>query len=270
MDACCLSWCLARSVKTTGSYYTRPELVHELIKSALDPVIEQRLQGLTSPQQQEQALLRLTVCDPACGSGHFLLAAARRIGRELAKVRSGEEQPSPHAFRIAVRDVIAHCIYGVDLNPLAVDLCKLALWIEGHAAGLPLSFLDHHIKYGNSLIGTTQALIEAGLPDDLFKPVTGDDSKIAAFLKKRNKQERLAWEQSQAVQGSLFDLFETPDYAQLVKGQREVEALPDTTVQAVRTKHQRYQQVQEQAAERFRLFDLWTARFFYCVYQSVG
>src|SRR5215212_1119106 len=109
--------------KTTGSYYTRPELVQELIKSALVPVIEDRLKGAVD---KEQALLSITVCDPACGSGHFLLAAARRLGQELAKVRSGEEQPGPAQFRRAVRDVIAHCIYGVDLNPLAVDLCKLA------------------------------------------------------------------------------------------------------------------------------------------------
>ncbi|MEJ5276424.1 MAG: hypothetical protein WHU94_10985, partial [Thermogemmata sp.] len=72
----------------------------------------------------QHALLSLRVLDPACGSGHFLLAAARRLGRELARIRTGEDEPSPDAIREAVREVITHCIYGVDKNPLAVDLCK--------------------------------------------------------------------------------------------------------------------------------------------------
>ena len=74
----------------------------------------------------EAALLSLRVADVACGSGHILLAAARRIGQELAVVRTGEDQPSPLARPTAVRDVIRHCIYGVDLKPLAVERCKLA------------------------------------------------------------------------------------------------------------------------------------------------
>lgn len=70
--------------KTTGSYYTPPELVGQLIKSALEPVIADRLKEVKTQPEQEAALLSLRVCDPACGSGHFLLAAARRIGKELA------------------------------------------------------------------------------------------------------------------------------------------------------------------------------------------
>jgi SAM-dependent methyltransferase len=96
---------------------------------------------------------RLRVADISCGSGHILLAAARRIATELAIVRTGEEQPSPAAYREAVRDVIRECIYGVDLNPLAVELCKVALWLEAHVPGEPLNFLDHHIKCGNAIVG---------------------------------------------------------------------------------------------------------------------
>jgi hypothetical protein len=138
--------------KTTGSYYTPPELVAQLIKSALEPVIAEKLRESEKGKLGE-ALLSLKVCDPACGSGHFLLAAARRIGKELAIIRTGEPQPAPEALRQAIRDVVQHCIYGVDLNPLAVDLCKVALWIEGFCKGLPLNFLDHRIKCGNSLVG---------------------------------------------------------------------------------------------------------------------
>ena len=138
--------------KQTGSYYTPPELVHELIDSALVPVIEDRLAAAKTSESKEGTLLALRVCDPASGSGHFLLAAARRIAHELAKVRTGEEEPGLVQYRAAIRDVVRNCIYAVDKNPLAVDLCKVALWIEGHAAGLPLGFLDHHIKCGDSLV----------------------------------------------------------------------------------------------------------------------
>ena len=95
--------------KTTGSYYTPRELVTELIKSALEPVVEERLAAAKTPGDKERALLDLRVCDPAAGSGHFLLAAARRLGRELARVRTGEAEPPPSHYRRAVRDVVRHC-----------------------------------------------------------------------------------------------------------------------------------------------------------------
>jgi hypothetical protein len=118
--------------KTTGSYYTPSELVQELIKSALEPVVERALTSASSTEDKLKALLDLKICDPACGSGHFLLAAARRIGKEVARLRTGESEPAPTQVREGVREAIRQCIYGVDLNPLAVDLCKLALWLEGH------------------------------------------------------------------------------------------------------------------------------------------
>jgi len=244
--------------KTTGSYYTRPELVQELIKSALVPVIEDRLKGA---MDKEKALLAITVCDPACGSGHFLLAAARRIGRELAKVRSGEEQPTPAQFRRAVRDVIQHCIYGVDLNPLAVDLCKLALWIEGHNAGMPLSFLDHHIKQGNSLIGATRALVAQGIPDDAYKAVTGDDKTTASSIKKRNKAERERY-LSGYDQRSLFEAHTDDGGAALADALRQLDDMSSGSVAEVRAKAARYRQVRAEAEAEFTHFNLWTAAFF--------
>ena len=83
--------------KQTGSYYTPHALVMELINSALVPVMEERLAKATTPEDKERALLDLKVVDPAAGSGHFLLAAARRIGKELARVRTGEPEPAPEA-----------------------------------------------------------------------------------------------------------------------------------------------------------------------------
>ena len=177
--------------KQTGSYYTPPELVRELVDSALIPVVNEKLQAAKTPDAKQQALLSLRVCDPAAGSGHFLLAAARRIARELARVRSGEEEPAPAEYRTALRDVVRNCIYAVDKNPLAVDLCKVALWIESHAAGFPLSFLDHHIKCGDSLVGVGDInVLETGIPDDAYKAVTGDYKKAATQYRNRNRLER--------------------------------------------------------------------------------
>ena len=177
--------------KQTGSYYTPPELVRELVESALVPVMEERLAEAKTGKGKEQALLDLRVCDPASGSGHFLLAAARRIARELARVRSGGDEPAPSEYHAAIRDVVRHCIYAVDKNPLAVDLCKVALWIESHAAGLPLGFLDHHIKCGDSLVGVSDlSVLKKGIPDDAYKAVTGDDKQAATYYRRRNRQER--------------------------------------------------------------------------------
>ncbi|WP_339382446.1 DNA methyltransferase [Nostoc flagelliforme] len=126
---------------TTGSYYTPPQLVGQLIKTALEPVIEEKLRNAENNYELEKVLLDLKIVDPACGFGHFLLAAARRLGKELAKIRTGEPEPGSEPLKLAIRDVIRNCIYGVDINPLAIDLCKVALWIEGFSRGLPLKFL---------------------------------------------------------------------------------------------------------------------------------
>ncbi len=175
--------------KTTGSYYTRPELVRELVRSALIPVMEARLKEAgPTKEKREEALLAMKVCDPSAGSGHMLLAAGRVLAIELAKIRTGEENPAPTAYREALREVIQHCLYGVDLNPAAVDLCKLALWLDGFNAGKPLSFLDHKIKNGNSLVGITDLkVLETGIPDEAFNAVTGDDPAVAKRLKKENR-----------------------------------------------------------------------------------
>ena len=107
-------------------------------------------------------------------------------------MESGEEEPSPEAYRDALRQVIRRCIYAVDKNALAVDLCKVALWMEGHNAGLPLSFLDQHIRHGDSLVGVYDLdVLSDGIPDDAFKALTSDDKEVAKGLRKRNKEERV-------------------------------------------------------------------------------
>jgi hypothetical protein len=254
--------------KTTGSYYTRPELVQELIASALEPVLAQRLASAgRDAAAREAALLSIRVCDPACGSGHFLLAAARRLGRELARIRAGDDEPSPAQFRHAVRDVIRRCIFGVDLNPLAVDLCKLALWIEGHAAGLPLSFLDHHIRCGNSLVGAPPQNPPAsggaggvGIPDEAYRPIHGDEKGIAAALRKRNRAERDAYTRDRAVQERMFA--DEPTDTPLARALAALDDLPDESVAAVRARAARYADLRQAHRRERARYDLWTAAFF--------
>jgi hypothetical protein len=96
--------------KTTGSYYTPDSLVQLLIVSELLPVIADRLSKASTPEEKEQALLAIRVLDPACGSGHFLLAAARRLALELARIHAGDEEPSEELRQECLREVVAHCI----------------------------------------------------------------------------------------------------------------------------------------------------------------
>ncbi len=172
--------------KTTGSYYTHASLVNSLLDSALDPVLD----TAAKKPDPERAILDLKVCDPASGSGHFLIGAAHRIAKRLASVRTGADEPGIEAQRTALREVIGRSIYAVDINPMAVELCKISLWMEAMEPGKALGFLDHHIKCGNSLLGTTPALMANGIPGDAFKPIEGDDKTMCKDLKRENKQER--------------------------------------------------------------------------------
>ena len=160
--------------KTTGSYYTPDILVQALLDPALDPVLDRTE---AEANDAAEALLSVTVLDPACGSGHFLLAAARRIATRLARARTGG-LPSPADFRHAMRDVARACIHGVDRNPMAVELTKVALWIETVDPGKPLGFLDANIRCGDSLLGVfdLKALAQ-GIPDAAYKPLAGTTSK---------------------------------------------------------------------------------------------
>jgi hypothetical protein len=244
--------------KTTGSYYTPPQLVAELIKSALEPVLADRL--ATRPKDPEKAILSIRVCDPACGSGHFLLAAARRLAKELACVRSGDEEPAPERVREAVRDVISHCIYGVDKNPLAVDLCRVALWLESHTGDKPLTFLDHRIRPGDSLVGVFDlATLADGIPDDAFKSLEGDDKATARALAKRNRQER---------GGQNLEIFDvspsSSSLADFTRHSQEIDAIADDSPEAIRRKKQLFEKSHDDPTwqRQQEACDLWTAAFF--------
>ena len=170
--------------KTTGSYYTPDSLVQALLDTALDPVLDKTEAETDDPAK---ALLKLSVIDPACGSGHFLLAAARRIATRLARIRA-EGTPSLADFRHALRDVARCCIHGVDRNPMAVELTKVALWIETVDPGLPLGFFDAQIRCGDALLGVFDLqVLQDGIPDAAYKALTGDDKETAKYYLKANR-----------------------------------------------------------------------------------
>ena len=245
--------------KTTGSYYTPTELVDCLLESALDPVLDEA----SRKPDAEAAILNLKVCDPACGSGHFLVAAARRIAKRLAAVRAGEDEPSPREVQRALRDVVGSCIFGVDLNPMAVELCKVSLWMEAIEPGRPLSFLDSHIQCGNALLGATPALMSRGIPEEAFNAIEGDDPKAASVLRKRNRDERKALESGQST---MFALFEGPterDLATIAGRARTIDGASDEDIRALRAKEASWDGLTRSAEFKDAWFraDAWCAAF---------
>jgi hypothetical protein len=238
--------------KTTGSYYTPDELVEVLLKSALDPVVERTVRA--HPDRPADALLDLAIVDPACGSGHFLLAAARRLADHVARLRAAAA-PTPDDYQHALRDVVRRCIYGVDMNPLAVELCKVSLWMESIDPGLPLTFLESHIRCGNSLIGTTRALMGDQVPESAWVVLEGDDKKVTASLKRRNKEE-LAGQR-------LLPLERRNGSGALKDAMQRVEQAPDTDAAQLAEKERQWKELlASQPYEHEKLvFDAWCAAF---------
>ena len=216
--------------KTSGSYYTPDSLVQLLLDNALEPVIERTVNENSG--RTIEALLDLAVLDPACGSGHFLLAAGRRIATRVAQIRS-PGAPSADDWRHALREVARHCLFGVDRNPMAVELCQTALWIESVDPGKPLTFLDAHIQCGDSLIGISDLeALARGIPDEAYKPLIGDDKLVASSARKVNKRQR-----EQPKQRSLF----ATGPADLSNQARALEGLPEDDLRQVEAKSRAFE-----------------------------
>lgn len=231
--------------KTTGSYYTPDSLVQELIKSALEPVIRQRVEeNKTNPTE---AVLSIRVIDPACGSGHFLLAAARRLAQELALLRSEDGAVKPADYRHALREVVSHCIFGVDRNPMALELARTALWLEGFEEGQPLSFLDHHLQCGDALLGLTDLkALEYGIPKAAFKPLSGDEKPVCTALNKANTAELKDLEKKRnAAQFKQVDEFLTTETG--LQELAAIEAMPQTTTKQIAKQEAAYKAFLEKA-----------------------
>lgn len=245
----------------SGSHYTPEELVKPLITHSLDYLIADKLKTANP----EAELLSLKICDVACGSGHILLSAARRVGFELAKYRSKEDQPTPTAMRAATRDVIRNCIYGVDLNPLAVELCKVALWLEAHQPGEPLNFLDHHIKCGDAIVGLAhRSELENGIADEAFKTLPGDDKTLAKALRDQNVRERKA--RNSEGQQVKADFEKTSDNSvhEAIAEYKTFNQQPETTPEEIERKARAYRKFIDGKGYKFlkNMADTQVAQFF--------
>lgn len=218
--------------KLSGSYYTPDELVQSLLDTALEPVVSSTIKkNINDPVP---ALLALTIIDPACGSAHFLLAAARRLAGHVARLQVGGT-PSGQEYRKALRQVIGHCIYGVDKNPMALELARMALWLESMTPDSPLSFLDHHLVCGDALLGLLNLeVLSNGVPKEAFTVQTGDDKEVCKSLGVENakKLRQLKDSRSESETEALFDL----SNFNLIPMLQSIESMSDETPQAIELK----------------------------------
>lgn len=242
--------------KSTGTYYTKTFAVEHLLEHSLDPALDRHLKRLDdfSDADASDKFFDFRVADIAMGSGHFLLAAVDHMeqgfsgylaNRPLAGVhselerlrnRAGEALGDPDVAakiedgQLLRRQIARRCIYGVDLNPMAVDLARLSLWIHTFVPGLPLSFLDHGLVVGNSILGIA----------------TLDEARQAANLVEEG-------------QGSLFD---QPMRALLAKGREAVQRLgrlSDADASEIRAAREVQREVEEREEPLAALFDILTA-----------
>ena len=255
--------------QSTSSYYTRPDLVQNLIKTTLEPVIKEKISKLTSTEDKVKTLLNMKVCDAASGSGHIVLAMARTIAWYICTLRTGEDNPASLDYRQALREVISRCVYAVDYNPDAVELCKVVLWIEGYCAGKPLSFLDHHIRCGNSVLGVSalQMLID-GVPD---KALTAEDKETLKALKKMN-QEAIKGVNGNGGNEQLLGLENSFGVENMTAAQigladkvRFINHLPEDTLEEEIIKQERWKELMDSARVDClrRACDIYTAAFYH-------
>lgn len=230
----------------SGSHYTPEELVQPLIKHSLEYLIQDRIkpyqQKKANKETTVQSLLSLKIADVACGSGHILLSAARRLSLEIARVQTEEEQPNPVAIRKAMKDVVRNCIYGVDKNPLAVELCKIALWLEAYNPGEPLNFLDHHIKCGDAIVGLAhRSELENGIADEAFKTLPGDDKDIAKTWRDKNVKERKERAAKALQLKAEFEKSTENTVQEAMAEYKTFSQLPETTPEEIERKAKAYQ-----------------------------
>ena len=143
----------AKDRKTSGSYYTPQHIVDYIVENTVGPLIDDIIKK-NSKDEQIDKILELNILDPAMGSGHFLIGVTNYMARRICEIEYDKEYLES-AFIERKRDVVRRCVYGVDLNPLAVNLAQVSLWLETLSSEKPLSFLSAHLKSGNSLIGSS-------------------------------------------------------------------------------------------------------------------
>ena len=223
--------------KSTGSYYTPQPIAEYLVRHTLGPLVRE-----ASPDR----ILGLRVVDPAMGSGAFLVAACRYLAAayETALVRAGGYAVSDfgEAERASIRRTIAErCLYGVDLNPMAVQLARLSIWLATLAADRPLTFLDHHLQSGDSLVGVWLALLRD-------RPCAGGG--------RGQRMSNLPLFPDLAIEPVLRDVLPV---------RFQLESIPDDTIDQVRAKERALAAIsrRDSALSKWkRIANLWCATWF--------
>jgi len=261
--------------KATGSYYTPEYIVDYIVKQTVERGLRQRrelLEGKITDWLREVAgalgeaerirlqkavdrellrfveeeVLAFRVCDPAMGSGHFLVNAAHTIANFIVETlnrapwENAELDADPTIWR---RRLVESCIYGVDLNPLAVELAKLSLWLATVAEGKPLNFLDHHLKTGNSLIG---AWVE----------------KLATLPRPKKRAKTFTGKKLVAMQASIFDQRLSATLPAMLRKTLEISERPSEKPADIKGKEAANQDFRELKAPFKAVADLWVSTYF--------
>ncbi len=245
--------------KATGSYYTPQYIVEYIVENTLGPLVEEAtervrertkgVKGKAARAAAEQSLideiLSLKVLDPAMGSGHFLVEATEYMALALATDPYVETEVSVEEDLLYwKRRVVERCIYGVDKNPLAVELAKLSLWLATVAADKPLSFLDHHLQCGDSLIGARVADLGWSPP--------------VVLSKKAQKQ----LEQQKAGQMNMFEYLLSQQLPVVMGRILEITEVESDSYETVQAKEATDQAVRELKAPFQAVANLWVSAYF--------
>jgi len=247
--------------KSSGSYYTPEDVVQYIVSNAVLPKLQELRVALDMTLEEaqrereiaataderdrieryadqqildlvNQGLLRLRILDPAMGSGHFLVAAGQMVTNFIVETLDATPWPNDTidcAPLIWKRRVVERCLYGVDLNPLALELAKLALWISSASMGKPLTFLDHHLRTGNSLYGT---------------PLT----RLAALPAAK-----------QVKEDPLFKLLRETVIANVLKDLADITSVDSDTITTVKQKGEAFKQAEGKATRLRDIANVWLA-----------
>ena len=240
-----------------ASYYTPTDLVDLLLERSLDPLLEATLaKAGHESDDQVQALLELRVMDPACGSAAILIGALDRIAYAVAKARSSPQEPRDADLAHTRREVLQRCIYGVDKDPFAVELAKVALWIHCVVPDEPLTFLDHHIVCGDSLVGWPLLDVPTNIPDAAYDVQNAKGAERTMLTKALHRNEQF--------NASGGDLYQQADVAFTLTLPADLYA-EEHSPGDVRRKAAAYRtwQAGEEYAQWKKTADLWTAAFFW-------
>jgi len=238
--------------KATGTYYTPDYIVKYIVEQTHTPLIDESDESEPVRKAKEvglqdnsfaEAVLKLNICDPAMGSGHFLVESTIYLADEIAYHQStrplSDKSKDEEEIAYWRRRVVEACIYGVDLNPLAVELAKLSLWLTCISSDQPLNFLDHHLRVGNSLIGARLDQL-GSLPLSKKKRGRDQDQQVIVF-------------------GADFK----KAVAETVKGIQQIEEEASRTVATVKDKERRWnEEILPHLSPYRQIADLWTSTFF--------